>query len=171
MEAHDTLLSLHVAAGAAGLALGPIAVWAERRPPHVSRAGSAYHWAVLTVSLTAVGLAALDWSALWWLSVLAALAYALALLGRFAPRWRRRGWVRAYAHGQGGSYIALVSALLVVSLDGPASAAGWITPTLVGLPLIEWRVAYLSRREDARTPQRVPSGRDSAMTRRTQVER
>ena len=101
--------------------------------------------AVLAVSLTAVALAALDWSALWWLSLLAALSYGLALLGLLAPSRQGRGWLRAYAHGQGGSYIALVTALLVVSLDGPASTAAWFVPTLVGLPLIEWRVAHLSR--------------------------
>ncbi|MCA1700932.1 MAG: hypothetical protein LC790_19340 [Actinobacteria bacterium] len=98
----------------------------------------------MVVSLSALALAALDLSALWWLAPLAALAYALAVLGLLAPRRRGRGWVRAYAHGQGGSYIALVTALLVVSLDGTASAAAWFVPTLLGLPLIEWRVAHIS---------------------------
>ncbi|MDQ3851074.1 MAG: hypothetical protein M3296_10745 [Actinomycetota bacterium] len=143
-DAHDILLSVHVAAGCAGLVLGPLAMWSERGLTHRSRAGGGYHAAVLAVALTAAGLVALNPSALWWLAPLAALSYALALLGVLAPRWRRRGWVRAYAHGQGGSYIALVTALLVVSLDGPASAAGWVLPTLVGLPLIERRVDRLS---------------------------
>lgn len=144
LELHDSLLSLHVAAGTLGLLLGPFAMWVETRPPHRSRAGLGYHWAVLAVSLTAVGLVALDWSALWWLSLLAALSYTLALVGVLAPRWPSRRWVRAYAHGQGGSYIALITALLVVSLDGAAATASWVVPTVVGLPLIEWRVAHIT---------------------------
>ena len=116
---------------------------------HRSRAGAAYHWSVLAVSLTALALVALDWPSLWWLSILAAVSYGLALLSLLAAEWRGRGWIRAYAHGQGGSYIALVTALLVVSLDGPASTAAWIVPTLVGLPLIEWRVARMSRGDQA----------------------
>ena len=165
MEAADILLSLHVAAGAAGLALGPVAVRAERQPPHLSRAGGWYHWSVLAVSLTAIGLAALDWSALWWLSPLAVVSYALALLGLLAPRRRPRGWIRAYAHGQGGSYIALVTALLVVSLDGTASTLAWFVPTLVGLPLIEWRVARLTRRYSGVDPvTRKPSARSAGQT-------
>jgi hypothetical protein len=55
--------------------------------------------------------------------------------------------VRVYAHSQGGAYIALVTALLVVSLEGPAATAAWVAPLLVGLPLIERRVATIARRE------------------------
>jgi hypothetical protein len=104
---------------------------------------------VLAVALTALGLVAFDVAALWWLLPLAALSYGLALLGYRAPRWRGRGWVRAYAHGQGGAYIALLTALCVVSLDGPATAAGWVLPTVVGLPLIERRVTRITREETA----------------------
>jgi hypothetical protein len=140
----DVLLSLHLIAGSVGLVLGALAIWAEQEARHQSRAGAAYHWSVLGVSLTALGLVGLEPSELWWLVPLAVLAYALAVLGRVAPRWRGRGWVRAYAHGQGGSYIALVTALLVVSLDGPAMVAGWVVPTLVGTWLIQRRVARIS---------------------------
>ena len=84
MEARDVLLSLHVAAGALGLALGPLAVRAERWAAHRSRAGARSHWSVLAVSLTAVVVAARDWSTLWWLSVLAVVSYGLALLGLLA---------------------------------------------------------------------------------------
>ncbi len=152
LDLHDSLLALHVTTGSLGLVLGPIAVWASRRGQLEGGAGSAYHWSVLAVCLTACGLVALDFRALWWLLLLAGLSYVLALLGFLAPRRRWRGWVRAYARGQGGSYIALVTALLVVSIEGTASVAAWVLPTLVGHPLIERRVAWLEARERAERP-------------------
>jgi hypothetical protein len=94
----------------------------------------------LVTSLTALGLVAFEPEALWGLSLLAALAAALAILGWLAPRQRKRAWVRMYAHGQGGSYISLVTALLVVSVSGPATVAAWSVPTLIGVPMIEKRV-------------------------------
>ncbi|HEX2233170.1 MAG TPA: hypothetical protein VHG69_07380 [Thermoleophilaceae bacterium] len=141
--AHDGVLAVHVAVGAGGLVAGVLAILAERCPPYRSGAGAAYHWAVLAVALSAAGLVAFDFSRLWWLLPLAALSYSLALVGSLAPLLPLRWWVRAYAHGQGGSYIALVTALLVVSLDGTAQTVAWFAPTLVGVPLIERRVASI----------------------------
>jgi hypothetical protein len=37
--AHDLVLFVHVAAGSVALSLGPLAMWAERRPPYRSRSG------------------------------------------------------------------------------------------------------------------------------------
>ena len=144
MGLRDIILALHVAAGAAGLALGPLAWWTERHAPRRSRPGVAYHWAVLAVSLTAIALAALNWSALWWLVPLAVVSYALALLGLLFSCRRASGSDRMYAHGQGGSYIALLTALSVVSVHGPWEVAAWVLPTLVGLPLIERRARSLA---------------------------
>lgn len=138
-ELHTPLLAAHIAAGALGLFLGPLAIWLRGRERR-RRAGAGYHAAVLAVCLTALGLAALDWSGLWWLVPLAAFSYGCVAVGRAAPRRRWPGWVRLQAHGLGGSYIALVTAFLVVSFEelGPAA---WVVPTLVGLVLIERRVA------------------------------
>ena len=155
--ARDGLLVVHVAAGALGLVLGLAAILAEGPPDYRSRAGAGYCWAVLVVALTALGLVAFDVASLWWLAPLAAISAALALLGYLAPRRRRRGWVRLYAHGQGGAYIALITALSVVSLDGPASVAGWVLPALAGVPLIERRVSRItSSCRSTTSPFRVP---------------
>ena len=123
---HAAVLTLHVAAGAAGLLLGPLVLRAEHDPPRRSRTGGAFLAAVAAVAVTAAGLVAFDPPALWWLLPLAALAAGLALLGATVGREHHR----LYAHGQGGAYISLVTAFLVVSLPGPAAAAAWILPTL-----------------------------------------
>jgi len=69
-----------------------------------------------------------------------------AQLPRPEPAPARVG-ARAYTHGQGAAYIDLVTASSVVSLDGPASVAGWAVPMLVGLPLIERRIARINHEE------------------------
>jgi len=160
MSLHDLLLAVHIAVGAAGLALGAVVIWSSRERPLLDRRSAAYHWTVLAVSLTAIGLLALDWPQLWWIAILAVLAYGLALLGYLAPRHQFRAWRAAFAHGQGGSYIALVTALVVVALtvdgplDGAAAALPWALPTLVGTSLIErWRRRLTALRDErSRTP-------------------
>jgi len=142
VDTHDLLLASHIVVGAAGLALGAVVIWLSRETPLVDRRSAAYHWMVFAVSVTAIGLLSLDWPDLWWIGILAVIAYLLAMLGFLAPRHRFTGWQGAYAHGQGGSYIALITAFLVVALTvdgplhGPAAVAVWILPTLIGTRLI-----------------------------------
>lgn len=150
-EGHDIVLALHVAVGSLGLVLGPLAMLAEREPPYRSALGVAYHWSVLGVALTALGLIAFDTAGLWWLAPLAVLSYGLALLALIAPRRRGQRWAGLYARGQGGSYIALVTALLVVSVEGTLGIAAWVLPTLIGHSLIERRVARIRRQTEERT--------------------
>jgi hypothetical protein len=146
---HATLLNIHVVAGALGLVLGPPAMWLDTRSLRAGRGpaggvSAAYPWTVLVVSLSAVVLVARYRADLWWLVPVAAVSYGLAVAGRLAAARRVRGWTHGYVHGLGGSYIALVSALLVVSLtvngplDGPAALLPWLAPTAVGVVVIEW---------------------------------
>jgi hypothetical protein len=138
------VLLVHIAAGVAGLILGPIAIMAVKRPGLHTRAGEIYHWVMLWICLTAALLAALDWARIWWFLPIAAGSYAFALVGYVAAKRRWRGWLVAHIAGQGGSYIAMTTALLVVnwqSLTGTRgihSPLAWILPTLVGTPLITW---------------------------------
>ncbi len=117
---------------------------AAKRPGLHMRAGEAYHWVMLTVCFTAAFLAVLDWRRLWWFLPIAAGSYAFALLGYLAAKRRWTGWLRAHIAGQGGSYIAMTTALLVVNwqtLTGtPGIRSTWAggLPTVVGSPMIAW---------------------------------
>ena len=122
----DLLLGAHVIAGTLGLLLGPLTLLARSQRQRATQRG--YHAAVVVVAVSGTGLVALDPIALWWLLPLAALTYGCLWAGLHA----RPGRHRTCLHGLGGSYIALVSALLVVSIDGPAGPVACALPTLLG---------------------------------------
>jgi hypothetical protein len=134
----EAFLALHIVGGAAALALGAGALLASaRRHPTREPLLIAYLWAVFATCLTATVLALLDWSRLWWIVPLALVSIILALAGYVAVRRGGPRWVAA--HGLGGSYVALVTALLVVSAGDISTTAeifAWILPTAVGVPLI-----------------------------------
>jgi uncharacterized membrane protein len=144
MTPTDTILLAHIALGIAGLVLGPVAMAARKRPGLHTRAGEAYHWVMLGVCVSAGVLAVLDWSRIWWFLPIATGSYAFALLGYVAAKRRWKGWLRAHITGQGGSYIAMVTAVLVVNWEtltgtrGVLSPWAWVLPTLVGTPIIAW---------------------------------
>ena len=150
----SALLLAHVLLGFAVIALGPLAMLARKGPGLHPRIGEAYHAVILGVCLTAAGLAVLDWARLWGFLPIALASYAFALVGYAAAKLRFRGWLQVHVIGQGGSYIAMVTALLVVNWQaifgepGLSSVWPWVIPTLLGTPLIAWtrrRVSQLSR--------------------------
>jgi hypothetical protein len=99
---------------------------------------------MLGVCVSAGTLAILDWSRLWWFLPIAVGSYAFALLGYVAAKRRWQGWLQAHLTGQGGSYIAMVTALFVVNWEtltgtrGVVSPWAWALPTVVGSPIIAW---------------------------------
>jgi hypothetical protein len=168
VDATDSLLAVHIAAGSVGLVLGARTLLTEGPPAYTSRAGAAYVWAVLMTAATAIALVALDDWELWWILPLGVLAGALAVAGYLAPARRHASWIRVYAHGQGGAFIALVTALSVVSLSGAAATAAWVVPTLVGVVLIERRVSRLKAHPGAGTSPSMTPARSSSRALQTE---
>jgi hypothetical protein len=134
-----SFLALDIVSGTAAMAAGALAlVAAARRHPSDDPLVGAYLWAVLATCSTATVLALLEWSRLWLIVPLALVSSSLlALAGYLALR---RGWPKGVAaHGLGGSYIALVTALLVVGagdISTTAEIVAWIMPIALGVPLI-----------------------------------
>lgn len=156
---HIALLVVHIVTGTAGLLLGLLAMRQDTRrfaagERTTGPVNTWYRWTVLVVCLSAVGLVLVRRTDLWWLVPVSALTYGLAVLASESARRRFRGWTHGYAHGIGGSYIALVTALVVVSLavngplGGSAELIPWLAPTAIGTVLIE----VLRRRIVARQP-------------------
>jgi hypothetical protein len=94
-----------------------------------------------------VVLAVLDFAGLWWFLFVAAGSYAFAVRAVIAARQGRPNWLGRYIRGQGGAYIALWTAIVVVSVNH--LPAVWFIPTAVGAPLIEWLAHRARTRNDA----------------------
>jgi hypothetical protein len=150
---HTAVLAVHVVAGSLGLVLGPFAVARPSSTGWAAALGAVYQPAVAVLCATAVALAV--WSpALWWLATVALATEVAALAGWWVRRRRRAGWRALQLRLTGGSYIALLTALVVVSVPSPYV---WALPTVVGTPLIE-RAAARSRGGDrAKAPSSLTS--------------
>jgi hypothetical protein len=124
----DTLLTVHVLAGTTGLLLGPGWLVARRHGRPAWPAAAVYQSAVTVVSATGATLSIIT-PGLAWLLPVAVLTQALAVAGALARRrgWRR--WTTLQPHLLGGSYIALVTALLVAETGNPLF---WVLPAVIG---------------------------------------
>jgi len=131
------LISLHVLAGAAAILFGFGAMSVKKKQGWHTQIGNLYHAAFVVVAVTASALAILNWKSLWWFLPVAIFSYAFALLGFLAAKLKFKNWLRFHLLGQGGSFIALFTALLAVNF-GSISILPWIIPTLIGTPILIW---------------------------------
>jgi len=136
----EAVLMVHVALGALGLSCGPLAVLAAGRLSAI--AGRAYCAGVAGVAATACLLATYAWGELWWLVLVAVATQGSLLLGLEARRRRDPGWEAVCAHALGGTYVALVTGLLIASVGAPVL---WVVPAI----LAQWPIAVAKRRLSA----------------------
>jgi hypothetical protein len=137
------LLIPHIAAGATGLLLGPLAMRAPKQRGRHTQLGRAYQAATAVLCATAVGMALLDFGALWWLGLIGVATEAAALGGWWTASRRFRGWLPVHLQLMCGSYISFVTAFLVVNWSSPIA---WVLPTIIGSPLIALATARVTVR-------------------------
>ena len=114
----DAVLAVHAVVGTAALLLGPAWLGARLRGHRADPVAAAYQVAIAGVSATGAVLAVLA-PGLLWLVPVAVGTEALAVGGALARRRGWRHWRTLQPHLLGGSYIALVTALLVVATGDP----------------------------------------------------
>jgi hypothetical protein len=124
----DPLLIGHVVAGTAGLLLGPAWLVARRLRAGDRAVAWAYQLVVAVVGVSGAVLAVTT-PGLGWLLALAVLTQALALAGAVARRRCWRHWRTLQPHLLGGSYIALVTALVAAETANPLL---WVLPAVAG---------------------------------------
>lgn len=132
------LLLIHISSGSLALAVGPVAMLVPKRPGRHPKLGIGYQILVALLSASAIGLAVLK-PALWWLGLIAGATEAAALAGWWMRRRHRPGWLPLHISLMCGSYVSLVTALLVVNL-GVGNPFAWTLPTVIATPLIARRV-------------------------------
>ena len=144
MKFQTAVLVFHISAGIAAVVVGPIAMLSRKRRGRHTRAGELYHWIMLTVCLSAVLVAILEWQRLWGFPYIALGSYALTFTGYLAAKRRWNGWLYAHVSAVSGSYVAIVTASLVVNWEkitgvpGITSPWAWSLPTVVGSIIIAW---------------------------------
>jgi hypothetical protein len=128
----NPLLLLHGTAGTAALLLGPVWLAARLAGARGQAAAGGYQAAVAGVAGSGAVLA-LSAPGLAWLLPVAVATEALAVAGALARRRGWRHWRTLQPHLLGGSYIALVTGLLVAATGQPV---WWLLPALAGqLPI------------------------------------
>jgi hypothetical protein len=131
----DIALILHVAAGLVGLVFGPLAILVTLRSRRLNWAGEIYHWAVVLVCLTALVMVPYDWDRLWVFWPISIASYLFVYLGQQAAESRSTLWYRGVLRGYGGGWIALWTAILVVSFTERPWM--WAIPIVAGTAVIE----------------------------------
>jgi hypothetical protein len=145
----DALLTAHITAGTVGLLLGPLYVAVRRGRP---TCGPAYQIAVAAVAVTGAALAVTAWDRLWWLLPVAVATEVSAVVGVRIWRRRRPGWTTWVPHVLGGSYVALVTGVMVAATKNPVF---WLLPALVAQGPIAVAKHHLKTAE-ARAAHRQP---------------
>jgi hypothetical protein len=155
-------LALHILAGLTAVIAGVVATTARKRSGRHPRAGVIYLYAITAVFVTATVMAALRWHEDWRLFIIAAVTFALAMLGWLARRRRVRAWMAWHVGAMAGSYIGLFTGFYVDNgpqlplWDRLPHLAYWFIPAAVGIPLT-WRALRHNGAIRRRTP--VPAVR------------
>ena len=152
MQLPGVVLGLHIAAGSAGLIVGPLAMVARKHRGAHTRLGMTYHALVAVLTCSAIGLVLFAPGRLWPLGLIAIATEAAALAGWLARRRARPGWLPVHISLMCGSYVSFLTAFLVVNWSSPLA---WALPTLLGSPLIALTAARAGRA--VRRP--APAGR------------
>lgn len=135
-------LGLHIVSGTICLMVGLAAAFSKKRRGRHTFFGELYHGAYVVVFISAVVTAMMHWEQDAYLFYIALFSYGMALFGYLARKKRWHNWIAKHIGGMLGSYIGIVTAVLVVNVanmpiiaDWPAFIF-WFLPTVVGTPII-----------------------------------
>lgn len=139
----EILLNIHIITGVICLISGLFAMFSKKRKGKHSLFGQIYHWSYVGVFITAVLMAVIHWQESQYLFYIALFSYGLALTGYLSVRMKKSSkWLNLHIGGMLGSYIGIVTAILVVNvhkipvLNELPTIYYWFLPTIIGTPII-----------------------------------
>ncbi|MDM5155103.1 DUF2306 domain-containing protein [Bacillus sp. DX1.1] len=101
-----------------------------------------YHASYVVVFITAIILSVLHWEEIAYLFYVALFSYSFAIYGYLARKRLWKNWIHHHIRSMLGSYIGVVTALLV-NIGGIIPILHlfprlwfWFLPTIVGIPFI-----------------------------------
>lgn len=142
MSAHAILLTIHIIGGSFCLLIGAINFSLKKKRGFHTKIGEWYHIGYFVIFITSVGMAIINWSESAYLFYIAVFSYGLALFGYLAGKFRKKGWLSMHISGMLGSYIGIVTAVLVVNgsdiplINQTPMLLLWFIPTIIGTPII-----------------------------------
>ncbi len=135
---------VHIISGFTAVLLGIASMLAPKKRGLHTTLGSTYHAFMIVICASAAALAVLNWRQSWYFLLISIFSYSYALMGIRAVRKRGPGWLKIHIKGMLGSFIAIMTAVMVTSaakLPGLAALPrwmDWLLPTLIGIPVIRW---------------------------------
>ncbi|WP_028548590.1 hypothetical protein [Paenibacillus sp. UNC451MF] len=142
MDVFELILILHIVAGTVCLITGAVSALVRKRKGWHTVFGEIYHAGYIVIFLSSISMAIMHWSESAYLFYIAIFSYAMALYGYTAKKSRRVDWLGRHIGGMLGSYIGVVTAVLVVNghsipgLNYLPILIFWFLPTIVGTPII-----------------------------------
>jgi|SRR5690625_1787084 len=144
MTVFDVFLKIHIISGIVCLVIGPIIIFLKKERGWHTRFGELYHGSYILVFLSAIVTSVIHWEDSAYLFFIALFSYGLALFGYLARKRRVQNWLPKHIAGMVGSYIGIVTAVLIVNIAKIPIANElpvmifWFLPSIIGTPLIIW---------------------------------
>lgn len=142
MTVFGFFLILHIASGALCLLVGLMGIFAKKRRGNHTILGEIYHGSYVAVFLSAIVTSLMHWPEDAFLFFVALFSYGLALFGYLARKRQPPNWLAKHIGGMLGSYIGILTAILVVNtpnipiINEWSPVIFWLLPTVIGTPII-----------------------------------
>ncbi|MBD1382926.1 DUF2306 domain-containing protein [Metabacillus arenae] len=142
MDIFQIFLVIHIIAGTVCLVTGAFASVVRKRYGKHTITGEIYHGGYVVIFLTSAAMAIIHWSESAFLFYIAIFSYGLALWGYLARKLRWKNWLGMHISGMLGSYIGIITAILVVNgsqipfISEMPILLLWFLPTIIGSPII-----------------------------------
>jgi|SRR5690625_624626 len=142
MNIYTVFLITHIIAGSFCLVAGAINFSVKKVRGYHTKIGEWYHGGYFVIFITSIGMAIIHWSESAYLFYIAIFSYGLALFGYLARKKRWNSWLSMHIGGMAGSYIGIITAVLVVNganiplINQIPSLLLWFIPTIIGTPII-----------------------------------
>jgi len=152
MALDSILLLIHILMGVISLFTGLVSIVARKRKGAHTMAGEIYHAAYLLLFITSIWLAVRNWGESAYLFYIAVFSYGWAVYGYLARKRRWRNWLDHHIRGMMGSYIGLITAVLVVNggniplINRLPAMFYWFLPTLILSPVVYWLARNFKRK-------------------------